>query len=119
MRKCIFHIFLLSVIFFAAAVLSGCEKKHQELIVYSGQGLLIYANNGELSTLARTRPDIESGVLAQWPGHGGWQVVRRNQFTEVTGPGGLWGNDDPAHDPVWSIGWDHRSLILMAWRAGA
>ncbi|MHB8866043.1 MAG: hypothetical protein ACYC6N_26985 [Pirellulaceae bacterium] len=81
--------------------------------VYSGQGQLIYANNGELSSLAMTRPDIESGVLAEWPGQGDWQIVRRNQFTEVSGPGGLYGNSNPENDPVWSIGWDHRSLILM------
>src|SRR5206468_4059841 len=23
------------------------------------------------------------------------------------------GNKDPATDPIWTIGWDHRSLILM------
>ena len=81
--------------------------------VYSGQGQLIYANNGEPSALARTRPDMEAGALAEWPGHGDWHVVRRNQFTEVTGPGGIVGNEDPENDPIWSIGWDHRSLILM------
>ena len=80
---------------------------------------LVYANNGELSDLARTRPDIESGALAEWPGTGDWRVVRRNQFTEVTGPGGLFGNDDPPSDPIWSIGWDHRSLILMLRSGGA
>lgn len=81
--------------------------------LYSGQGRLIYANNGELSPLALTRPDIESGVLAEWDGKGDWRVVRRNQFTEVSGPGGIAGNARPDGDPVWSIGWDHRSLLLM------
>ena len=81
--------------------------------LYSGQGWLIYANNGESGPLARVRPDIESGVLAQWSGEGPWHVVRRNQFTEVTGPGGIGGNDRPETDPVWSVGWDHRSLIVM------
>ncbi|QOV92384.1 hypothetical protein IPV69_09975 [Humisphaera borealis] len=80
---------------------------------YSGFGRLIYANNGELSPLAQQRPDIESGVLAEWDGGKDWKIVRRNQFTEVTGPGGIYGNDKPDSDPVWSIGWDHRSLILM------
>ncbi len=37
----------------------------------------------------------------------------RNQFTEVTGPAGIYGSEDPANDPIWSIGWDHKSLILM------
>jgi hypothetical protein len=80
---------------------------------YSGQGRVVYANNGELSALARTRPDIPSGVLAEWAPGQPWHVVRRNQFTEVTGPGGVAGNDDAAGDPVWSLGWDHRSLLLM------
>ena len=83
--------------------------------LYSGQGRLIYANNGENSPLARQKPDIPSGALAEWDGVAEkWTVVRRNQFTEVTGPGDLTGNPNPATDPVWSVGWDHRSLILMA-----
>jgi hypothetical protein len=80
--------------------------------LFSGQGRLIYANNGELSPEAQRRPDIESGCLAEWNGTD-WHVVRRNQFTEVTGPGGILGNPRPESDPVWSVGWDHRSLILM------
>ncbi|MHB1307554.1 MAG: hypothetical protein ACYC23_10775, partial [Limisphaerales bacterium] len=80
--------------------------------LYSGQGRLVYANNGELSPEAQRRPDIASGCLAEWE-DGEWRVVRRNQFTEVSGPGGLEGNADPANDPLWSIGWDHRSLMLM------
>jgi hypothetical protein len=80
--------------------------------LYSGQGRLIYTNNGESSREARTRPDVEAGVLAEWNGKD-WSVVRRNQFTEVTGPGGIRGNANAATDPIWSIGWDHRSLILM------
>ncbi len=81
--------------------------------LYSGQGVLVYANNGEKSAAAMTRPDIASGALAEWSGHGPWRVVRRNQFTEVSGPGGIWGNENPATDPIWSVGWDHRSLMLM------
>ncbi len=80
--------------------------------LYSGQGRLIYANNGENSPEAKVRPDIESGALAEWNGKD-WHIVRRNQFTDVTGPGGIFGNKNPATDPIWSIGWDHRSLILM------
>ncbi|MBL9189205.1 MAG: hypothetical protein JNK23_17115 [Opitutaceae bacterium] len=88
--------------------------------LYSGQGVLVYANNGENSPLARTRPDIPSGALAEWDGKSDqWTVVRRNQFTEVTGPGDLSGNKNPATDPIWSIGWDHRSLILMVRDRGA
>ncbi|MBE0534289.1 MAG: hypothetical protein IH624_01370 [Phycisphaerae bacterium] len=82
--------------------------------MYSGQGRLIYANNGEVSEEARRRPDVPSGCLAEWDGKSDlWRVVRRNQFTDVRGPGGLYGNADPDTDPVWAIGWDHRSLLLM------
>ncbi|WP_144973697.1 hypothetical protein [Bremerella volcania] len=82
--------------------------------LYSGQNRLIYANNGEASGLARSRPDVPSGCLAEWDGKSKtWQVVRRNQFTDVRGPGDLLGNPHPETDPVWAIGWDHRSLLLM------
>ncbi len=81
---------------------------------YSGQNLLVYANNGEHGPEAQRRPDVPSGVLAQWDGKAdAWTIVRRHQFTDVTGPGGIEGNPHPANDPIWSIGWDHRSLILM------
>jgi len=95
---------------FRRAALPGYHGKG----LFSGQGRLVYANNGENSPLARQKPDIPSGALAEWDGRSDqWTVVRRNQFTEVTGPGGLTGNDHPATDPIWSVGWDHRSLILQ------
>ena len=84
---------------------------------YSGQGRVVYANNGEASAEARRRPDVPSGCLAQWDGKN-WDVVRRNQFTDVTGPGGIYGNEHPETDPIWSIGWDHRSLLLMVLDGG-
>ena len=80
--------------------------------LYTGQGLLIYANNGERGSKAKQRPDIPSGALACWNGEGDWKLIRRNQFTEVTGPGSIYGNLNP-DDPVWAMGWDWRSLILM------
>ncbi|MFO0928083.1 MAG: hypothetical protein U0736_13775 [Gemmataceae bacterium] len=49
------------------------------------QGRLIYANNGELSPLAMTRPDIESECWPSGRARAIKRVVRRNQFTEVTG----------------------------------
>lgn len=79
---------------------------------YTGQGRVVYANNGEPSAEALRRPDIPSGCLAEWNGRE-WRVVCRQQFTDVTGPGGIYGNERPETDPLWSIGWDHRSLILM------
>ena len=98
--------------------LAGIPGRHGKGL-YSGQGLLIYANNGEHGAEARTNPAMQSGALATWDGKGpAWQLVRHNQFTDVTGPGGLYGNERPATDPIWSIGWDHRSLILAVLDAG-
>lgn len=89
---------------------------------YSAQGRYVYANNGDHAPAARKDPTVPSGVLAEWDGKAdAWTVVRRNQFTEVTGPGGIAGNPS-SDDRLWSIGWDNRSLILMLldggeWRA--
>ena len=79
--------------------------------VYSGQGVMVYSNNGEPGPLALKQFDIEAGVLAEWNGKD-WTVVRRNQFVEVTGPGGIYGNPNPATDPIWTTGWDHKSVLL-------
>ena len=82
--------------------------------LFSGQGRLVYANNGDHAAAALKNPTTPSGVLAEWDGKAdAWTVVRRNQFTDVTGPGGIFGNEHPATDPLWSIGWDAKSLILM------
>lgn len=84
---------------------------------YSAQGRYVYANNGDHAREALSNPAVPSGVLAEWDGKADkWTVVRRNQFTEVTGPGGIEGNAPDA--PLWSIGWDHRSLILMVLDGG-
>jgi hypothetical protein len=86
--------------------------------LYSGQGLVVLANNGERSPKALLDPTIVSGGLGSFNGEGNWSLIRRNQFTEVTGPGGLTGNADPAKDPIWSVGWDFRSVILMVMEDG-
>lgn len=81
--------------------------------LYSGQGVLIYSNNGDHAAAALTNPATPSGVLAEWDGKAdAWKVIRRNQFTEITGPGGITGNPDPAKDPIWAVGWDNRSVLL-------
>lgn len=80
---------------------------------YSGQGVYVYSNNGEHGNEARVRPDVPSGVLAEWDGRSDdWKVIRRSQFTEVTGPGGIHGNRHPGTDPIWAVGWDAKSLLL-------
>jgi len=78
---------------------------------YSGQGVAVYSNNGEPGKKAEIQFDIESGSLSEWDGKN-WEVVRRNQFVEVTGPGGIEGNRNPASDPIWATGWDHKSVLV-------
>lgn len=80
--------------------------------MYSGQGRLMYANNGERHKDVSRDPTIPSGALAEWFGEGDWQLVRRHQFTEITGPDGIHGSSDPENDPVWTMGWDARSVVL-------
>ncbi len=90
-----------------ASLLPGAHGKG----LYSGQGVLVYSNNGESVPEALTRFDIESGALMEWDGKN-WTLVRRNQFVEVTGPGGIYGNAHPETDPIWVTGWDYKSLIV-------
>jgi hypothetical protein len=87
--------------------------------LYSSQGRVVYGQNGDRDRRAVTDPTIPSGALGEWRTSGqDWQMVRRNQFTEVTGPGGITGAQKPESDPVWSIGWDQKSLILMLLDSG-
>ncbi|MGN6511505.1 MAG: hypothetical protein ACTHLD_18720 [Chitinophaga sp.] len=79
--------------------------------VYSGQGVMVYSNNGEPGPEALKHFDIEAGSLSEWDGRN-WKVVRRNQFVEITGPGGIHGNAHPDSDPIWATGWDHKSVLL-------
>ena len=79
--------------------------------LYSGQGVMVYSNNGEPGEEALRRFDIEAGSLCEWDGKE-WTLVRRNQFTEVTGPGGIYGNSYPETDPIWVNGWDHKSVLV-------
>ena len=79
---------------------------------YTGHYKLFYANNGEHGVKAKEDPTTPSGALAQWDEEAkDWQLLIREQFTEITGPGGIYGNDKPT-DPVWSLGWDHKSVLL-------
>ena len=62
---------------------------------------MVYSNNGK------------GGVLAQWDGKAdpgkleSWQIIDRNKYTEITGPGGIFGSpDDKA--PLWALGWDEN-----------
>ncbi|MHB1034808.1 MAG: hypothetical protein ACYC35_11065 [Pirellulales bacterium] len=86
---------------------------------YTAQGRLVIANNGETGVGAKkftylvddVPNDPEAaGCLAEWDGKT-WRLVERRQFTDVTGPGGIEGSPDQ-RSPLWSIGWDRRSVIL-------
>ena len=96
----------------------GAKSYESELLTgvhgkgtYSGQGVLVFSNNGEQGEKARTDPRTEAGSLSEWDGKN-WKLIRRNQFTEVTGPGGIYGNETPETDPIWTNGWDYKSILL-------
>lgn len=78
---------------------------------YTGQGVAVYANNGH------------SGALVEWDGQGdpqargSWRLIEHTNFTEVTGPGGIFGPRS-AEDPIWALGWDRRSVLLCVRTAG-
>ena len=79
----------------------------------SGFGRVFISNNGENSPAARRNPFVPSGVLAWWKEPGkDWTTIRRCQFTEVTTPDGIYGNEHPGTNPVWAMGWDAKSVIL-------
>ena len=78
---------------------------------YSGQGVAVFSDNGEDTQEALLKFDVVSGSLDEWDGKN-WKVIRRNQFTEITGPGGIYGNPNPATDPIWALGWDYKSLLI-------
>lgn len=87
---------------------------------YTAQKQLVVANNGEEAVFKLTKDMLKAGdlpqspedkgVLASWDGKT-WKIIARRQFTDVTGPGGIYGSpNDKA--PLWSIGWDKRSVML-------
>ena len=82
---------------------------------YTAQDRLVICNNGtsrDKSKYWSTRPTmaLDAGALAEFDGEE-WNTVARHQFCEATGPGGIYGNENP-DDPLWATGWDHRSVIL-------
>lgn len=87
---------------------------------YTAQNQLVVANNGEEAVFKLTKDMLEvgdvpkneeeKGVLASWDGKT-WKIIERRQFTDVTGPGGIYGSPNDK-TPLWSIGWDKRSVML-------
>jgi len=118
--------------------------------LYSGQGLLVAANNGRPNN--QGFPTGEAGVLATWDGTtvadnggsylatndpntgigdstgapvaaqpdyiAGWNQLHKVQTCEVTGPGGIFGNPNPATDPIWTTAFDAKSVILRTLESG-
>ena len=79
----------------------------------SGFGRVFVSNNGEDTPQARRNPFVPSGVLAWWNEFGkDWTTIRRCQFTEISTPDGIYGNEHPERNPVWAMGWDAKSVIL-------
>ena len=79
----------------------------------SGFGRVFISNNGEDTPEARRNPFVPSGVLAWWNAPGkDWTSIRRCQFTEIATPDGIYGNEHPESNPVWTMGWDAKSVIL-------
>ncbi len=79
---------------------------------YSGQGRLVVANNGYKGKGMHESFYDFAGSLSEWDGES-WKIVHRDQHCEVTGPGGIYGNGDPANDPIWATGWDKRSVVVQ------
>ena len=94
--------------------------------LYKSQGRIVLSNNGEravsnihptLLQVAETPEDVErAGCLAEWDGIR-WNLIERRQHTEVTGPGGIFGNNNDM-DPIWAMGWDRRSALLKVLDGG-
>jgi len=116
--------------------------------LYSGQGLLVAANNGRPNN--QGDPTGKAGVLATWDGTtvadnggnylatndpnlsepsnnpvapqpdyiAGWNQLHKVQTCEVTGPGGIYGNPNPATDPIWTTGFDAKSILLRTLESG-
>ncbi len=93
---------------------------------YTSQHLFVLANNGEEAVFKLDKSLLkagdlpqnpeEKGGLASWDGKD-WKIVQRRQYTDVTGPGGIYGAPDDK-SPLWSIGWDKRSVLLALLDAG-
>jgi len=92
--------------------------------LYSGQGKLFYSNNGETSWSIGSNFagfEVPGGVLTENDGSdfvNGWTTVERKNTTEITGPGGIFGNTS-VNDPVWTLSWDKRSVLLKLLDNGA
>lgn len=88
--------------------------------LFASQGIVVYANNGDRDPRVVKDPTVPSGALGYFDGDAGtdWKLIRRNQFTEVTGPSGIVSADPNSRQPIWSLGWDAKSVLLMVYHEG-
>lgn len=74
---------------------------------YVGQNRLMYSNNGNGGTLAEWKGSTDGDPALP----ASWTEVDRNKYTEITSKGGIYGAESQT-DPVWSLGWDTKSVLL-------
>ena len=48
----------------------------------------------------------------------GWKQHFKVQHCEVTGPGGIYGAENPASDPIWATGFDDKSVVVRVMEDG-
>ena len=82
---------------------------------YSGQGRVVVSNNG-IRDWTDASTSEGTGSLGVWDGNS-WKDVDKKQYVEVTGPGGIYGNEKES-DAIWATGWDDRSVILKVLEGG-
>lgn len=69
----------------------------------SGPGGFFYSGNtSDSGTPQASQPQYMAG----------WDQISLTQHCEATGPGGIYGNPNPATDPIWSTGFDAKSVLL-------
>jgi hypothetical protein len=102
------------------------QESNPELPGYHGKGL--YSSQGRSSTRTTATatnacspiPPRPAARSANGTGSGDWQLVRRNQFTEVTGPGGIHGSDPKRarveHRLGCEIAHPHAARWRQAWQ---
>ena len=99
--------------------------KVSKLHGYHGKGFnsdsekLYYSNNGIRGKKALKDPTIKSGALAEYKlGDEDWSQIRAMQFTDIATRDGIYGNLNPDSNPIWALGFDAKSVVLMSKQNG-
>lgn len=94
---------------------------------YTSQEKLVVANNGisgghdprehwMVKPQGKLGPE-DRGSLATFDGKQ-WEIIEQRQYTDVTGPDGIAPTIESGKKPLWTIGWDKRSLRLQVMEQG-